>query len=85
MDIYQIISIQNTQKIQDAERSTHFSLPAGEIPPCRPDLKLGRSLSIIQIFVYFILKLFGIYPFMQSSAATVAAAEAKRMVPSGPH
>ena len=66
----------------------NFPLLQGGSPPCTPDLKLGRSLCIMYL-LYFILKLFGIYPFMQSSAAAAAAAaaaaEAQRIVPSGPH
>ena len=57
----------------------------GGTPAAGKENCVDRSASCI--FVYFILKLFGIYPFIQSSAAAAAAAaaEAQRTVPSGPH
>ena len=57
----------------------------GGTPPASKENCVDRFASCI--FCVFILKLFGIYPFMQSSAAAAAAAaaEAQRVVPSGPH
>ena len=57
--------------------------------PLHAGLKIA-SIALHHVFVlYLIRKLFGIYPFIQSSAAAAATAaataEAQRIVPSGPH